>query len=335
MSRYIFQSLETMPYTWRGITYSNGSNGAFNVSGTASALSFMELYNNQNTLPAWFSFDKEIVLDITTNYQTSDRVYFQIYFYDSGGTAHLEINTAVSTTINIPRSTGYTGALIRLRVGSGATINGSIQPVVYTNPYYPQFDEYSPDNIYTSPYYAGQAGNYYAMPNCTRYCYGRWWSFMGSQPSGLYGLGNAEDWWSNVSAYQRGQVPKLGAIACFADGPYSGLGHVAIVEKIYADGSVLFSNSAYKGAMFYLRCGTIASNYHTAAHGYRSYESSYRFQGFIYYPDEFDNVEGTNPPAPPGPNPEGYGMNPLIRYYAKKQIYRNQGRGSAINYHII
>lgn len=155
---------------------------------------------------------------------------------------------------------------------------------------------------------------------------------MGSQPAGLSGLGNGEDWWANCTAYQKGQTAKLGAVACFADGPYSGLGHVAIVEKIYSDGKVLFSNSAYRGQMFYLRCGSPANNYHDGGHGEQGYESAYVFQGFIYFPEDFDpDVDPTPDPGPGPPSPD-YGMNPLIRYYAKKQIYRNQGRGSVINY---
>ena len=57
--------------------------------------------------------------------------------------------------------------------------------------YVPQLTAYSPDNVYTSPYYTGIAGGYAPpMPNCTRYAYGRWWALMGSQPSGLANLGN-------------------------------------------------------------------------------------------------------------------------------------------------
>ena len=199
--------------------------------------------------------------------------------------------------------------------------------------YVPQLTPYSPDNVYTSPYYTGLAGGYApAMPNCTRYAYGRWWALMGQQPSGLAYLGNGEDWWGNCTAYQKGQTPKLGAVACFADGPYSGLGHVAIVEKIYSDGKVMFSNSALKGQMFYLRCGSPANNYHDGGHGENGYESAYIFQGFIYFPEDFDPDIDPDPDPGPGPPTPDYGMNPLIRYYAKKQIYRNQGRGFTINY---
>ena len=100
----------------------------------------------------------------------------------------------------------------------------------------------------SSPYWNNSAYNpflpTYGLPNCTCYVWGRWYEILGYRPSGLY-TGNAGTWWSNISAYQKGLTPKLGAIMCMAGGPYSGLGHVAVVEKIYSDGTVLLSQSAY------------------------------------------------------------------------------------------
>lgn len=191
--------------------------------------------------------------------------------------------------------------------------------------YVPQLSAYSPDNVYTSPYYQGTYGGYYAMPNCTRYCYGRWWSLMGSQPSGLSGLGNGEDWWGNCTAYAKGSTPKLGAVACFRDGPYSGLGHVAIVEEIYSDGKVMFSNSAYKGSMFYLRCGSPANGYHDGGHNKPGYEAAYIFQGFIYFPDDFDPPD-PGPDPPYDPDDPGYRAAPILRWMNKKKLIWNGGR---------
>lgn len=193
--------------------------------------------------------------------------------------------------------------------------------------YIPQLSAYSPDNVYTSNYYQAQGSTYYDMPNCTRYAYGRWWALLGSEPTYMRNLGNGEDWFNNAPAnIQRGSNPKLGAIACFLDGPYSGLGHVAVVERIMSDGKVLFSNSAYRGSMYYIRCGTQANNYHDGGLGYPGYEVQYIFQGFLYCPEDFDPEIDPGPVPPPGPDPGGYGANPLLRYMAKKQIYRNQGR---------
>lgn len=315
-----------------GITYTDQGNGTFKMTGTTTGVSFNRFYYNQNVMPSWLVFDKDIVIDVSKT-GTMTGVMFNIYMCRGSTLTSIVNLSSGRLTINIPSSAGYTGALIRIAItSSNVAVNGTITPVVYTNPFPQQITETTPDNVYTSPYYTGIAGGYSpAMPNCTRYCYGRWWSLLGYQPQGLQNLGDAETWYQNCTAYQKGQTPKVGAVICFADGPYSGRGHVAIVEHVFTDGSVLFSNSALKGAMFYLRCGTISSNYHTAAHGYLAYESGYLFQGFIYLPVEFDDIGGAY--VPPGPNPSGYGANPLIRYYAKKQIYRNQGRGLIINYH--
>ena len=134
------------------------------------------------------------------------------------------------------------------------------------NPYY-----YS-----RNPFY--QAG--YGMPNCTAYAWGRFWESadvdhnFSNRPT--LSTGNAEDWFRHTSdGYERGTEPALGAVLCLADGPFSGDGHVAIVEEIYQDGSINTSNSAYGGAYFYtdiLR----PPNYLP--------QTGYRFQGFIYNP---------------------------------------------------
>lgn len=192
--------------------------------------------------------------------------------------------------------------------------------------YVPQLDAYSPDNLYTSNYYQAGGSTYDPMPNCTRYAYGRWWALLGAEPTFMRNLWNGEDWWTRApSNVQRGSTPKLGAIACFKDGPYSGLGHVAVVERIYSDGHVIFSNSAWHGSMFYKRCGTPQNNYHDGGYGLYGFETAYIFQGFLYCPEDFDPEIDPQPPGP-DPDPGGYGANPLVRWVAKKQIYRNQGR---------
>lgn len=162
--------------------------------------------------------------------------------------------------------------------------------------YIPQTTYYYPDNVYTSTYYQASNSTYYALPNCTRYCYGRWWALLGAEPTFMRHLGNAETWWTKAPAsIQRGSTPKLGAIICLANGPYSGWGHVAIVEKIDADGTCHFSESNFKGAYFQydVRHGNASNNY-----GYGEYD----FQGFLYFPYDYDpDVDPTPPPDPPDP----------------------------------
>ena len=137
----------------------------------------------------------------------------------------------------------------------------------------------------------GMRGNYYwyggnpfynagyGLPNCTCYAWGRFWE--NSDINGDYSnrpnlsTGNAEDWWSHSDGYARGSTPALGAVLCLRDGPYSGEGHVGVVEVINSDNSIITSNSAWGGRYFYTM--TLYPPHYLPAAGYG-------FQGFIYNP---------------------------------------------------
>ena len=140
-----------------------------------------------------------------------------------------------------------------------------------------------------NPFY--QAG--YGLPNCTCYAWGRFWEI--GDPNNIYehrpnlSTSNAEYWYGASDGYARGAAPALGAVACWADGPFSGDGHVAIVEEIDpATGVITCSNSAYGGAYFYLT--TLSPPDYLPAAGYV-------FQGFIYNP-----YSGGGPSPPPAGN---------------------------------
>lgn len=193
--------------------------------------------------------------------------------------------------------------------------------------YVPQLTAYSPDNVYTDYRYTSPQGGYYNMPNCVRYAYGRWWCILGYQPTGLGYLGNAENWFANCTAFAKipatdpNCVPKLGAIVCFADGPFSGLGHVAVVEKIYSNGSILTSESGYHAYMFKCeKVGNRSTNW--------GYHSAYKFQGFIYLPEDFDPPDpGPDPPPDPDPDPHPqppynpFGFNKPLWFYCKRRPF--------------
>lgn len=126
------------------------------------------------------------------------------------------------------------------------------------------------------------------LPNCVGYAWGRFYEIIGEKPK-LANL-NAEDWYVNtVDGYKRSATPKLGAIACWRKGqvhnPNDGYGHVAVVEKIEANGDILVSNSDYGGSRFY----TIT---YKKANGYNS--GSLTFQGFILPPVDFENDNSTS-----------------------------------------
>ena len=128
-----------------------------------------------------------------------------------------------------------------------------------------------------NPFY--QAG--YGLPNCTCYAWGRFWENadvngdFSNRPN--LSTGNAEDWFNYNDGYERGNIPALGAIACYADGQFSGDGHVCVVEEIDLENNrCLVSESAYNG--YYFR-----ANHYIGIDGSYGY-GGYRFQGFIYNP---------------------------------------------------
>ncbi len=114
------------------------------------------------------------------------------------------------------------------------------------------------------------------LPNCVGYAWGRFYEILGKKPA--LSRRNAELWYGYTDdGYKRGKTPKLGAVICWAKGTVGngndGAGHVAIVEKIYADGSILISQSGYGSKRFWTS---------TVKKGYAL--SGYKFQGFIYNP---------------------------------------------------
>lgn len=114
------------------------------------------------------------------------------------------------------------------------------------------------------------------LANCTGYAWGRWLEMLNLTDCTL-STGNAENWYNYNDGYQRGNVAKLGAICCWANGPYSGLGHVGIVEEVLGDYSFRMSNSAWDAYIFRYEYVADCRNW-----------DRYDFQGFIYPPVDFD-----------------------------------------------
>ena len=131
---------------------------------------------------------------------------------------------------------------------------------------------YSSGNIF---YAAG-----YGMPNCTCYCYGRAGEISGAFQR--FPGGNGGEWWAQSASLplKRGQEPKLRAVMCLNGNP----GHVATVEEIHADGSLLTSNSAYQGPFFWTETVLKEQNYVPAW----AVNLGYTLGGFIYN----DSVSG-------------------------------------------
>lgn len=163
----------------------------------------------------------------------------------------------------------------------------------------------------------------YGLPNCTAYAWGRFYEILGEKPK--LSTSNAENWWSKDDGYKRGQAPKLGAVICWRKGKAGngsdGAGHVAIVEKVYADGSILISQSGWKASKT-MWTQKLKPPY--------KYGSAYTLQGFIYNP----KTEGES-----NVNPEdikiyldyGHGGkdNGAVKYLVEDEMNLVQGRACA------
>lgn len=137
------------------------------------------------------------------------------------------------------------------------------------NPYYYQ------DNVF---YNSG-----YGLPNCTCYAWGRWYELLDKKPNLC--LGNASDWYYyREDGYKRAETPSLGDIICFINTQDPTIGHVAVVERIYEDGSILTSNSDYGGRLFYLL--KLNKQYYLG--------ENYKFLGFIKNPINFEEENNNN-----------------------------------------
>ncbi len=122
------------------------------------------------------------------------------------------------------------------------------------------------------------------LPNCTGYCWGRWYELFNSRPN--LSTGMARDWFSYNDGYERSQQPNLGSIICWSGGN-SGGGHVAVVEKIYPDGRIYTSNSAFLEEGTYSDYEYWFPEVLSPSNNYQRPQGGvYNFQGFILNPNE-------------------------------------------------
>ena len=129
------------------------------------------------------------------------------------------------------------------------------------------------------------------LPNCTGYVHGRFME-LGNQPydyePSILPWGNAATYYAN-SSLEKGQDPRLGA--CMVWG--RGAGHVAIVEEIIDNDTVVTSESDYGDEQ---HGGTVFESRTRHRQWNWGWYSGYTrpFLGFLYHP----NIA---PPAPPSP----------------------------------
>jgi len=114
---------------------------------------------------------------------------------------------------------------------------GYMAPVVYSS-------SSAGGNAYAG-FRAGSVGNRYAFGNCTWYAYERR-AAMGKPVGSFWGNGGSWGYSGAAAGYRVDNIPEYGAVLVEAGSP----GHVAVVESVAADGTVVVSemnNSAYGG----------------------------------------------------------------------------------------
>lgn len=147
------------------------------------------------------------------------------------------------------------------------------------------------------------------LPNCVGYAAGRYLEATGAENvDWSVPVCNAENFIERAQqgGFEIGTEPKVGAIICWQKGAtlqeWDGAGHVAFVEEIKPDGSIITSESGYGAARRFWTCQR------TNANGAWGMGVGYRFRGFIYPKVDFE-VEH------PAPAPEQPKEQPVTEEY--------------------
>lgn len=144
-----------------------------------------------------------------------------------------------------------TGTTTNPASGSAKPFNPRLSRPEAGNPYYNTRARggYS-DAITGSPQDAGCN----VLCNCVGYAYGRFNEIAGAGSCRYLRPTNAENFIQNRGTLSYGAEPKLGGCMVWRKGATlsasDGAGHVAIVEKINADGSIVTSESGWGGPVF-------------------------------------------------------------------------------------
>lgn len=125
------------------------------------------------------------------------------------------------------------------------------------------------------------------LANCVGYAWGRFHEIASTSKS-MFDPVNAENIFANAKEHglTTGAEPKLGALIVWQKGATlsgsDGAGHVAVVEQINADGSIVTSESGYNASKpFWTQNREKGS-------GNWGQSADYRFLGFVYQPESID-----------------------------------------------
>ena len=110
-------ALNGVTYTWE--------NGSCRITGTATAVTFFNLFMSSTSLPPYISAG-----DVLRVKYKSTNVSFLVYDY-SGGTITKITEVKRDTIFRIPST--CTGLIIRLWIANGTTVNETVSPKIYIN----------------------------------------------------------------------------------------------------------------------------------------------------------------------------------------------------------
>lgn len=128
---------------------------------------------------------------------------------------------------------------------------------------------------------AGSSGGKMVIPNCAGYAACRFNEYNQTGYMKYFAYWRDAEYFYEDGKKQGlkvGSTPKVGAILCW-EGIGAAAGHVAFVEDVKPDGSIITSESAWQGTAFY------------TMHRYRERGNwgmnakNYKFTGFIYSPE--------------------------------------------------
>lgn len=110
---------------------------------------------------------------------------------------------------------------------------------------------------------AGSNGPPSVLPNCTGYVHGRCMEIADVTTDNLgLSFGNAVEYWSGSSSdWEQSSEPSLGAVVVYYQNVGQQPGHVAIVEEIIDNDTIVISQSDYGGARFSTWTCTRATNW--------------------------------------------------------------------------
>lgn len=128
---------------------------------------------------------------------------------------------------------------------------------------------------------SGSSGGKMVIPNCAGYAACRFNEYNNTGGMKYFA------YWPNAELFYEfgkqqglkvGDVPKVGSILCW-EGIGAAAGHVAFVEEVKADGSIITSESAWQGSAFY------TSHRYRESGNWGMNPKAYKFTGFIYSPE--------------------------------------------------